>query len=86
MLTAKHLVLMSHLEDQWASVCLLFYRNIKGKNVGFQEEDGLLLECLMVLHILSSQQQTNHCIKEIPWDTLLEIFTVCFLCTHHLRR
>ena len=31
MLMAKHYVFMSHLEHQWMSVCLLFYRNVKGK-------------------------------------------------------
>ena len=28
MLMAKHYVLMSHLEHQWTSACLLFYRNM----------------------------------------------------------
>lgn len=54
-INTKHNILMSPLEHRWTSICLFLYRNLKRKNMWFQEEEGLLPGCLMVLHILSSQ-------------------------------
>lgn len=54
-INTKHNILMPPLEHRWTSICLFLYRNLKSKNMWFQEEEGLLPGCLMVLHILSSQ-------------------------------
>lgn len=73
MVTAVYNVLMPHVKHGWVSVCPFFYINIKGKIVWFQEEGGLLLGCLMMLHILSYCNQINPFIEEplgySPWDT-----------------